>query len=48
MNEQRYSVRWLMDSEYEVRDTQTNQLVFSGNLSDCEAWIRLTERGLLK
>lgn len=39
-------VRWYIDFIYEVIDEDYNQL-YKGSLSDCEAFISLTERGYL-
>lgn len=35
-----------MDSAYEVVD-EDFETMFQGSLSDCEAWIRLTEKGYM-
>lgn len=43
----KYKVRYLSDDNYEVYDIETDESMFSGNIAECEAWIRLTERGYL-
>jgi hypothetical protein len=43
----KYKVVPLMDDTYQVIDTETNSVMHQGSLSDCEAWIRLTERGYM-
>ena len=50
----RYKVHFYQDNDYEVIDTDdyySNEGAYScfiGSLSDCEAWIRLTEDGYLE
>lgn len=41
-----YRVRNLKDEKWQVIDDSEN-VFHQGNLSDCEAWIRLTEKGYL-
>jgi len=42
-----YRVEWYMDNTYRVIEIETEQTVFKGSLSDCEAFIRLTEKGYM-
>ena len=42
----KYKVRFFQDSTYQVLDEADNTM-FQGSLADCEAWIRLTEKGYL-
>jgi len=50
----RYKVRNLKDRTYQVIDTEADSddffstIMFQGDLSDCEAWIRLNEGGYLE
>lgn len=48
----KYKVRHLKDAEYQVVEIdeywQTEKNVHSGNLVECEAWIRLTEVDIFK
>jgi len=39
----KYRVSLYIDDTYEVLDRETNEQLYSGSLSDCEAWIRLQE-----
>ena len=47
----KYIVRLYMDNTYEVLDAETEigntASHFKGSLADCEAWIRLTEAGIM-
>lgn len=43
----KYKVKFYMDNEYEVLNTESYEIEFQGSLADCEAWIKLTERGYL-
>lgn len=45
MNKKKYRVSFHMDNEYIVRNKETEEVEFKGSLSDCEAWIRLTDKG---
>jgi hypothetical protein len=43
-----YKVKYFMDNIYEVYSSTEEGIFtsyFQGNLSDCEAWIRLREQG---
>lgn len=42
-----YVVRPHIDNNYKVVNEDVEQIMFIGSLSDCEAWIRLTEDGYL-
>ncbi len=47
-----YKVRLVKDETYKVvkvayDENEDDETVFVGTLSDCEAWIRLTEKGYL-
>lgn len=43
----KYRVSFYQDGLYEVIEIETNVSHFQGTLSDCEAWIRLTEAGYM-
>lgn len=43
----RFSVRLYMDDIYHVYDYELEKTVFTGNLSDCDAFIRLSDRGYM-
>jgi len=43
-----YRVDWWMGDTFEVLDRETNQQIFKGSLSDCEAFIRLDKGGYFK
>ena len=50
----KYKVRLFQDERYEVYTVNTDSYwkehesgLFIGSLADCEAWIRLTERGYM-
>ena len=45
-----YKVRLYMDNIYEVYHYDGNEdwvVMYQGSLSDCEAWIRLHEKGYM-
>lgn len=44
-----YKVRFFQDTTWEVYSVEEEcvQSHFQGSLTDCEAWIRLTERGYM-
>ena len=44
MNE-KYRVAWCIDSIDQVLGRDTDEQLYQGSLSDCEAWIRLQEGG---
>lgn len=37
----------LIDNTYQVIDKETEEVYFQGSLSDCEAYIRLSEKGYM-
>ena len=41
--EKKYRVSFYMNDIYEVIDNETNESLFQGSLSDCDAYIRLKE-----
>ncbi len=41
----KYKVEFSMDTTYNVIEIESDQVVFSGRLADCEAYIRLHEGG---
>jgi len=43
----KYKVCFWEDGIYEVVEISTHETKFKGSLSDCEAWIRLTNKGYL-
>lgn len=43
----KYTVRYFMDNNYEVIENESGESKYQGSLSDCEAWIRLTEGGYM-
>ncbi len=42
-----WRVEYSMNDDYRVVEIETDEVKFLGSLADCEAWIRLTERGLM-
>ena len=42
---ERYRVALYADNTYQVLDRETDEQLYQGSLSDCEAWIRLQEGG---
>lgn len=42
-----YKVYLYLDDVYQVVDIENNETKYQGNLSDCESWIRLKEKGYL-
>lgn len=56
MRTQKYIVRFYIDNTYEVIkikyyiescEIESEKVEYQGSLSDCEAWIRLTEKGYM-
>ncbi len=43
----KYHVHIFKDNTYEVINEETHESLFQGTLADCEAWIRLKERGMM-
>lgn len=37
----------LINNTYQVIDKETEEVYFKGSLSDCEAYIRLSEKGYM-
>lgn len=43
--ERDFRVEWLIDSTYQVLNSDDDSVAFQGSLTDCEAYIRLHEGG---